>query len=763
MRLLTYVFLLFSLPALAQQTKSLVVPRSFTSGDRTLPIFNGLSGQLVAGSNIAVPTADDVSIPGQVNSASGNVTGALVTGTLSYAFASAQPFYLGTFADAGVVTLDINHNYFVMTNTGPTWSLNVPASMPDGLVTVQGINQSSVSPSVVTLSNAAIRPEQDSSVTTSQFTLPQSSSSAFLVYLSVKNGLINTFSVVGDTFTGSVSAAGVSFAPFGGITETTVQAAMQGQETRKANLSSLASVATNGAWSSLSGAPQSMSQAEANAGIGTVPRIITAAVLNGAILNQGPLVSALAVYASGTAAKITNTTALLDFGTTDPSLALTNTGLWRLDAGANVLSVGATFGSTTTVTFKLRRTNNTAADVTSATVSPTINVMTTFTGEVGEYVINPVFYTAASTNDIIQLWAVQAANPSPGSLQVDQAWITATRLGAAAADTTPPTLIAATVSTDGLTLTNVFSEPVTAGVGGFNGFTNTFSPATQFTYSSGDGTATLLYSVSPAVTSSMTGTESYMQGGTGMKDAAGNNLATFSGTTITNLSTLFAVTAGRFATGAGDVHMTSSTLVNWIDSKVFTLSFWPKHIASNGVEQTYFRNGNGRFRIYRGADNKLHAHAATTGGTTTLEMLSTSLFTTTNGYGHVLIAVNLANSADKHIYVNGLDVTDTGSITNNNNVMDLNNASMTFGVTSGAINFYGEASEPWLGNQYVNDPTLFASGGHPANVGATGNTPTGIAPAFYVHGPWTATPVLDNSGNANNFTVTGTITAGTPP
>lgn len=101
-----------------------------------------------------------------------------------------------------------------------------------------------------------------------------------------------------------------------------------------------------------------------------------------------------------------------------------------------------------------------------------------------------------------------------------------------AGDVTAPTLVSATI-TAATTLTLVFSEAVQFGAGGNGGIALTMSGgAVTATYSAGAGSDTLTYSLSRSVTNAETGTIAYTQPGNGIEDAAGNDLATFSGTTV---------------------------------------------------------------------------------------------------------------------------------------------------------------------------------------------------------------------------------------
>jgi hypothetical protein len=106
-----------------------------------------------------------------------------------------------------------------------------------------------------------------------------------------------------------------------------------------------------------------------------------------------------------------------------------------------------------------------------------------------------------------------------------------------APDTTPPTLTTATIGTNGTTLTLHFDEAVVATIN--TGWTITPSGgAATLTYSSGSGTANLVYTVNRPIQYNETGTVGYTEPGNGIEDAsAGNDLATISSHALINNST----------------------------------------------------------------------------------------------------------------------------------------------------------------------------------------------------------------------------------
>ncbi len=139
-------------------------------------------------------------------------------------------------------------------------------------------------------------------------------------------------------------------------------------------------------------------------------------------------------------------------GTTRLNVAYTGymTGLYALTTGASLLNNGtitltasgnymlwgrtylkynnATFAGNQTGTIKLRRTNNTATDVSFSTTSPVFDVVTSYTGGIGVITTPPVMYTSTATGDIIGVFGSLSAAPGAGSVEATEASVMAIRL-----------------------------------------------------------------------------------------------------------------------------------------------------------------------------------------------------------------------------------------------------------------------------------------------------------------------------------------------
>jgi hypothetical protein len=151
------------------------------------------------------------------------------------------------------------------------------------------------------------------------------------------------------------------------------------------------------------------------------------------ILKKIPVVSTnfghtISAYSSGTVYTLTATSAFIDFGTTDPSIVIDEAGTYLIWSGANTKLNAATFAANQTITTKLRLTNNTAADITNATNTVTLPIVTTSTNHAGTINNQPIVYTTTNTDDIIQMWGAVSVLPSAGSVSVQTAYIVALKL-----------------------------------------------------------------------------------------------------------------------------------------------------------------------------------------------------------------------------------------------------------------------------------------------------------------------------------------------
>lgn len=106
--------------------------------------------------------------------------------------------------------------------------------------------------------------------------------------------------------------------------------------------------------------------------------------------------------------------------------------------------------------------------------------------------------------------------------------------------TNPPVLLSAILGTDGETLTLGFNEVVNIGSGGSGGWdvdASTTGTDISATYSSGDGTTSLVYTLGSTVRDAETVDVDYTQPGDGIEDNDGTDLTSISSASVINNST----------------------------------------------------------------------------------------------------------------------------------------------------------------------------------------------------------------------------------
>jgi hypothetical protein len=122
-----------------------------------------------------------------------------------------------------------------------------------------------------------------------------------------------------------------------------------------------------------------------------------------------------AAYGAGTAYTLTNTAAALVFGTTSPNLTLTESGTYLVFGHVQLAAAGATVVAET-ATLKLRRTNNTAADVSSSSILLDLPVSTTLTHTLGVFALPPVVYVTTNADDVLSIFANVSAALGAGTI-----------------------------------------------------------------------------------------------------------------------------------------------------------------------------------------------------------------------------------------------------------------------------------------------------------------------------------------------------------
>lgn len=144
-----------------------------------------------------------------------------------------------------------------------------------------------------------------------------------------------------------------------------------------------------------------------------------------------PSLGTTAAYGSGAAYSLTATPALINLGTTPPSITLTSPGTYLLWGRARFDFNGATFAADQTITAKIHCTTNTVQDIPNTVKGWKLPIVTTQTYTGAEIYIAPVAYVATA-GDTLQLWGSISAIPSAGSMDAIEGDIVAVQVAGGA-------------------------------------------------------------------------------------------------------------------------------------------------------------------------------------------------------------------------------------------------------------------------------------------------------------------------------------------
>ena len=155
------------------------------------------------------------------------------------------------------------------------------------------------------------------------------------------------------------------------------------------------------------------------------------AISAGAIVSLSfpmPDLDTVSAYAVGTAYSVTAVSLPLTFGTTSPIVTIDKPGTWLIMARVRWDYNGATFGTERTVFTRLRRMNNTSAELTNSLTEWITETVTTESRTALFQQMPPVIYTTANSDDSVTILSSVSVVPSVGSLDAVEAEIVAVKI-----------------------------------------------------------------------------------------------------------------------------------------------------------------------------------------------------------------------------------------------------------------------------------------------------------------------------------------------
>ena len=208
--------------------------------------------------------------------------------------------------------------------------------------------------------------------------------------------------------------------------------------------------------------------------------------------------------------------------------------------------------------------------------------------------------------------------------------------------------------------------------------------------------------------------------------------------------------------GTDDTIERTVDTANWDDAKTFSLSVWLDFTGGDGVRQKLAANATHRWVIEKNASDQIALTGLSTGGASILAANSAVTKVAADGWFHLAIFVDLANSSNRGIYFDGVEDGSVTWTTYSNSTIDLERNLIEIGGGPGAVDvFQGSMAEFWLDDGYwESDVADFISGGGPADGGSDGSGFTGLPPAVYLSRNGSGDSwAIDSSGNGNDFTV----------
>lgn len=255
---------------------------------------------------------------------------------------------------------------------------------------------------------------------------------------------------------------------------------------------------------------------------------------------------------------------------------------------------------------------------------------------------------------------------------------------------------------------------------------------------------------------------------------SGSNITGITVDTPLRLDLIGDAEAARFSNdnfdgGAPSVYLTRGAgLTGAADDKELTLSTWIYINADDQIAasprilsgSTTLAGATERIVIHYSSFG-LHFIGRDASGTDVLSITVDDITPYLGKWVHVLASFDLANTAHRHIYIDDTAMPLNVS-TYTNSDMDFTLADWGVGARpDGGSRFSGALAEMWLAlgtyidlSDEANRRKFISKNGHPVSLGATGNTPTGGAPIFYLSA--NDGNFLDNEGTGGNFTKHGT-------
>jgi len=205
------------------------------------------------------------------------------------------------------------------------------------------------------------------------------------------------------------------------------------------------------------------------------------------------------------------------------------------------------------------------------------------------------------------------------------------------------------------------------------------------------------------------------------------------------------------------------------NQQIFTYSTWVKFSNPSGTDNALFGDDGGypNFFVNKNSTQQFRIGATASDSSTIYDLITTQVFRDTSAWYHIVIAVDTtqATSSDRvKLYVNGEQVTSFSTET-----YPSQNANICIGASGNAFRI-GQFSGVWffegsMAHVHFIDGTAYDASAFGETDATTGIWKPKTAPSvtygtngFFLKFENSGAMGTDSSGNANNFTVNGTMT-----
>lgn len=222
--------------------------------------------------------------------------------------------------------------------------------------------------------------------------------------------------------------------------------------------------------------------------------------------------------------------------------------------------------------------------------------------------------------------------------------------------------------------------------------------------------------------------------------------------------------------GSGNNYLTTTSLSGVPNGPTGSISIWARFDGGDGVPLAMKESAASGIKVLltRSPDNNISLQVNDSTGTKHFTAIGTTTTATGTGWHNILVSWDTNHTAGNKIanlYVDSIST--SPSLTDASASFTVGYAEEICAFPRDNLNVQISLAEIWYApNQFIDfsvsgNRALFYNAGNAVDLGSDGSTPTGLAPAVYIHNPAATAGI--NLGTGGNFTTVGVITDTSPP